>query len=109
MDRPTLIGQAVSVALGVLQQPSVEEIVDRGVNILKVVKQQARYIVGLDLPLGVCLVDDLVLNLSELHPSEFRGSTGGYSALTMWSRPRSRSTLRASDAGQRGRGSGIAE
>ncbi len=73
VDRPTLIGQAMDVTFGVLQQPSVDEVVDRGVNVLKVVKQQARYVDGLDLSLCVRLADDLVLNLGELHTTNLRG------------------------------------
>jgi len=70
MDGLSSISQVVGVALGIFQQPSVDEVADRGVNLVKVVKPQTRYIVGVDLTFCVRLVDDLGLDLGERHHNE---------------------------------------
>jgi hypothetical protein len=72
MDRQSLVGQVVGVALGILQQPLIDEVVNRGLNRVEIVEQEACKITGIDPALCVSLVDDFVLNLGERHPKEFR-------------------------------------
>jgi len=69
-DGLSSISQVVGAALGIFQQPSADEVADRGVNLVKVVKQQTRYIVGVDLTFCVRLVDYLGLDLGERHHNE---------------------------------------
>lgn len=77
VDCLALFGQAVGVALGGGQQLPVDQVTDRGVNVVEVVKQQAREGSRVDLALGVRRVDDLVLKLGELHPLKSRARVGG--------------------------------
>ena len=70
VDSLALVGQTEGVAVGGSQQPPVDQVADRGVNVIEVVKQQAREGGRVDLTLGVRGVDDLVLKLGELHPTE---------------------------------------
>jgi len=68
VDGLALVGEAIGVALAGSQQPSVDQVIDRDVNLIEVVKQQAREGGRVNLPLRVRRVDDLILNLGELHP-----------------------------------------
>jgi hypothetical protein len=70
VDSLAPISQAVGVALGGGQQPSVDQIADRNVNVVDVVTQQARKGGRVNLAFGVRRADDFILNLGELHPLE---------------------------------------
>jgi len=68
VDSLALVSQAEGVALGGNHQPSVDQVIDRSVNDVKVVTQQACKGDRVNLTFGMRRADNFVLNLGELHP-----------------------------------------
>jgi len=72
-----LLGQAVGVALGCGEPSSVDQIADRRMNVVEVMQQQTREGHRVELTRRVRRVDDLVLELSGLHPHDGKCRVGG--------------------------------
>jgi hypothetical protein len=76
------LGQAVGVTLGGNHQSSADQIADRSVNVVEVMKQSAREGRRVDPALGVRCAENLVLELSELQAPGMIGPKSAVSVRT---------------------------
>ncbi len=74
-----LVGQAIGVALGGSNQPTIEQLADGCLNVIEAVKESARELGWVDAAFVMRGLNNRVLDLGELHSQKDRARTGGAS------------------------------